>query len=151
MHQPPQDVIDAARAAMVKWKIPASVTLAQWALESGWGAHLPAGSCNPFGIKARTGDPSVTVPTREVVNGQSITIHAAFRKFDSIAEAFDDHGQLLATAGAYASARACIPDAAAFANALTGHYATDPNYGALLNAIMRGSNLFQYDTGAIAA
>lgn len=145
MTQPPQDVIDAAQAATCKWIIPASVTLAQWALESGWGQHMPPGSNNPFGIKARPGDPFVTVSTREVVNGQSVYVDAPFRKFDTIADAFDWHGQLLAEGGAYADARQFENDPATFAKELTGHYATDPNYGTLLNAIMHGSNLFQYD------
>ena len=65
MATPPPDIIAAAREAQRKWKIPASISLAQWALESGWGRHMPPGSNNPFGMKARPGDPFVTVRTRE--------------------------------------------------------------------------------------
>ena len=105
---------------------------------------MPAGSNNPFGIKARAGDPSVTIPTHEVVNGKRILVNAAFRKFKDLTEAFDAHGQLLATAGAYAGARAHAGDPDKFADALTGHYATDPNYGTLLKSIMRGGNFYRY-------
>lgn len=143
-HQPPQDVIDAAQAAEAKWGVPASITLAQWALESAWGAHMPPGSNNPFGIKARKGDNWVSALTKEFVAGKWVRVGQGFRRYASIAEAFDDHGRLLATSAAYAKARASKDDDA-YADALTGVYATDPTYGSLLHAIMRGSNLYQYD------
>lgn len=145
---PAPEIIAAAQASQAKWKIPASVSIAQFALESSWGKIMPPGSNNPFGIKAVAGQPSVSVPTHEVVGGKRIAINAAFRKFASIADAFDQHGQLLATSGHYANARSKLPDPFAFANALTGVYATDPNYGHLLGQIIRGSNLTQYDRPA---
>ena len=80
----PPDVIAAAQASHAKWKIPASVTLAQWAWESGWGRHMPAGSNNPFGIKAVKGQPQVEASTREVVQGRSVTVSQPFRKFASL-------------------------------------------------------------------
>ena len=107
---------------------------------------MPPDSNNPFGIKARQGDPAVTVKTREVDhNGNSYYINAAFRKFGSIAEAFDYHGELLATSGHYEAAMALVANPDAFADALTGVYATDPQYGTLLKQIMKGSNLYQFD------
>jgi flagellum-specific peptidoglycan hydrolase FlgJ len=144
-HPIPADVIAAAQAADRKWGVPAAVTLAQWALESGWGAHMPPGSNNPFGIKALPRGASVLVPTREHLNGAWTTVNAYFRKFDTIADAFDAHGKLLHDGGAYAAARACGRDDDRFGNALTGHYATDPNYGSLLRSIMHGGNFSQYD------
>lgn len=146
----PDDVCAAAIAAQVKWKIPAAISLAQWALESGWGRHMPPDSNNPFGMKARPGDPAVSVQTREVdQHGREYYITAPFRKFASIAEAFNCHAELLATAAVYEPCRASLPDANAFASALTGRYATDPSYGKALQAIMHGSNLYQYDVVAV--
>ena len=145
MTQPTSDVIAGARAGAKKWGIPASVTLAQWAQESGWGKHMPTGSNNPFGMKAKPGQPSVIVTTWEVYKGHRVTIQAAFRKFASIADAIDAHDQLLATAPVYGHARAALPDPLAFAHALTGTYATDPHYGDALEAIIRGSSLTRYD------
>lgn len=141
----PAEVIAAARAAQAANHIPASVTMAQWALESGHGAHMPAGSNNPFGIKAAGSQPFVEARTREVVHGRSIYITAHFRKFDTLADAFTKHGELLANARPYANARAQLPDADRFADALTGVYATDPNYGTLLKQIMHGANLYRYN------
>jgi flagellum-specific peptidoglycan hydrolase FlgJ len=150
MTQPSPVAVAAARAAMAAWKIPASVSLAQFILESGWGAHMPPGSNNPFGIKALPGQPSVTVPTREFVGGRYVVINAPFRAFASLDEAFDEHARLLATAGCYAPARAKLPDVAAFCAALTGVYATDPHYGASLIAVIQGSDLTQYDAPVTA-
>ncbi len=47
----PPDVLEAARTSRQRWGIPASITLAQWIVESAWGAAMPPASNNPFGIK----------------------------------------------------------------------------------------------------
>jgi len=141
----PADVIAAAQASQKTWNIPAAVSLAQWALESNWGKSMPAGSNNPFGIKAAAGQPYVEAQTREVIGGNNVTIVAQFRQFASIDDAFDQHGRLLATASPYANARTLIGDPDAFADALTGVYATDPNYGTALKGMMKTYNLYQYD------
>ena len=107
---------------------------------------MPAGSNNPFGIKARNGDPFVPARTHEVMQGQTVVIVDRFRKFDSIAEAFDAHGALLATAKVYAKAMEHKDDPNAFADALTGRYATDPNYGTSLKRLMAQQKLYQYDS-----
>ena len=149
--QPPADVIAAAKAADARWHIPASVQLAQWALESGWGKHVPPGSNNYFGIKARIGEPCSTAGTKEVINGNVVSINAGFRVFKDAAECFDYHAQLLATNPVYAPARAFLPNLKMFCNALGGatpqhpSYATDPAYGQKLMAIIQGSNLEAYD------
>ena len=143
----PTEIAEAAQAAQATYAIPASVQIAQWALESGWGAHVPPGSNNPFGIKAIEGEPGVAAQTREWVarKGQYISVVAQFRKFDSLAEAFDQHASLLAYAAVYAPCRALLPDPVAFAMCLTGKYATDPNYGKLLCEIISDNDLTQYD------
>ena len=144
MTQPTPEAIAAARASAKKWGIPASVVLAQWAQESGWGKKT-SGPFNYFGMKAKPGQPSVIITTHEVYRGKRVQVQAAFRSFASASEAFDAHGKLLATGAPYAKARAQLPDPFAFANALTGVYATDPNYGKSIGAIIRGSNLTRFD------
>jgi flagellum-specific peptidoglycan hydrolase FlgJ/peptidoglycan hydrolase-like protein with peptidoglycan-binding domain len=143
------EVIAAARASQQKWGVPASVSLAQFILESNWGRSMPGGpsSNNPFGIKAQQGEPAVAAQTHEVEHGETITIVARFRKFSSLAEAFDAHGALLATARIYAPVMLHRSDPDAFADALTGKYATDPRYGSKLKDLMRRNNLYQYDIG----
>ncbi len=144
----PPEVATAATASQQRWKVPASVTLAQWAVESAWGAAMPPDSNNPFGIKAAPGQPGVDSGTKEFVNGQEITTSAKFRKFDSLSEAFDLHGKLLATNKVYAPAMQVLADPDAFADALTGLYATDPKYGYTLKWVMRNYGFDQYNVAS---
>ncbi len=143
--QIPHDVIDAAVASRKRWTVPASVTVAQWAVESAWGGAMPPGSNNPFGIKASGTQLSVDSPTREVINGENMTVTARFRVFESLSQAFDEHGRLLATAPVYKEAMKQVDNPQAFADALTGTYATDPNYGFTLKWVMQNYGLSQYD------
>ena len=140
----PQEIIDAAIAAGDEWDIWPSVTLSQWALESDWGRAMPPHSNNPFGIKAGLHQQAVIVPTHEVIHGQRVEIMARFRIFVTLGGAFDAHAMLLATAHAYHAAQDA-DTADEFADALTGVYATDPQYGAKLKEIMRAHNLYRYD------
>ncbi len=141
----PAEVLGAAVASFHRWGVPASITLAQWVVESAWGASMPPGSNNPFGIKATAGQPAVESPTREVLGGDSVVISAKFRRFDSLDEAFDLHGKLLATAGPYRTAMKLVANPDSFADALTGVYATDPQYGYTLKWVMRTYGFTQYD------
>ncbi len=141
----PPAIAAAACASQARWDIPASVCLAQWALESGWGRFMPPGSNNPFGIKAGPDQPFVEAMTRERLNGVDVRLPQRFRRFASIDEAFDMHGKLLATGTPYAAARAVRHDAKAFARALQGHYATDPDYASELIGVMDAANLTRFD------
>jgi hypothetical protein len=141
----PPGVINAATASHMRWNVPASVTLAQWVVESAWGAAMPPNSNNPFGIKAAADQPFVESPTREVVDGNSVTVTARFRKFDSVTDAFEQHGKLLATAPVYKTAMALAQDADAFADALTGVYATDPQYGFTLKWVIHNYGFIRFD------
>ena len=141
----PLDIVEAAQAGETKWRVPASVCLAQWALESNWGSAMPPGSNNPFGIKASVGQPCVASGTHEDVGGRLVAITAKFRAFASIADAFEQHAQLLATSHYYEAARRVLPDADAFAEHLTGVYATDHLYDTKLRSIMRAHDLYQWD------
>lgn len=140
-----KEVIHAAQASQKIWGIPASITLAQWALESGYGRSMPSGSNNPFGIKALPGEPSVEAWTTEFIGGENIKVRESFRAFPTMEAAFVRHSQLLGTSGLYSSARQHLENPEQFADALTGVYATDPNYGSKLKSIMRSNNLFQFD------
>ena len=151
MTQPPPWAIAAARAAhTTRPAALPSVSLAQWALESAWGRQT-TGAFNFFGIKAMPRHPSSLHWTHEVVKGERQLVQCAFRDFESPVEAFGVHGDLLQTASSCAAYRAALPNLATAAD-LLGHstpahprYATDPDYGAKLMAVIRGSNLTEYD------
>jgi flagellum-specific peptidoglycan hydrolase FlgJ len=149
--QPPETVIAAAKAAAAKWRIPASVMIAQWALESGWGRREPPGSNNPFGEKAPAGTHGASTPTLEIEDGRVVHTTAVFRAFLNLEDAFDFHAEHLATSHWFMPARACLPDVKRFCDALGGgtaakpSYSTSPVYGQSLMAIIRDSKLAGYD------
>jgi len=136
-------IIAAAQSAMSDWRVPASVSIAQFALESCWGAHMPGN--NPFGIKHLVGHGDQHFMTHEVVNGKRITCEQTFAVFTSLADAFTCHAQLIATHAAYASAMKALPDLPRFVSLLAARYATDPSYAAKIMSIIRAHNLTQYD------
>jgi flagellum-specific peptidoglycan hydrolase FlgJ len=144
----PPEVIAAAQKAQHNYGVPASISIAQWALESARGRRMPTGSNNPFGIKAVAGQPFVTAMTTEYVKGQPVRVTQNFRKFDTVDQAFDLHAALLAHGKPYQKIAHLMSDPIAYAQALTGIYATDPNYGHLLQAIIHVDDLTQYDKGA---
>jgi flagellum-specific peptidoglycan hydrolase FlgJ len=144
-------VAPGAIAAQQRFGVPAAVTIAQAIEESAWGrSGLAAKYHNLFGIKGTGPAGSVSLPTSEFQRGQWVTIDAPFRVYHNDAESVADHAELLATSGYYTRAMADrgVPDA--FANDLTGVYATDPDYGANLIALMKLYNLYQFDSTAPA-
>jgi flagellum-specific peptidoglycan hydrolase FlgJ/LysM repeat protein len=140
-----------AVAAQKKYGVPASVTIAQAILESGWGkSSLSRDAHNLFGIKGSGPAGSITVPTKEFLNGKWVTVNAAFRRYHSDAESIADHAKLLAESGYYRKAMGDKGNANRFADDLTGVYATDPNYGQLLKTIMKENDLYKYDDPKLA-
>ncbi|MDN7558790.1 glycoside hydrolase family 73 protein [Burkholderia orbicola] len=131
------DAIAASKESEARSGIPALVTFAQWAQESGWGRKM-SGKNNPFGIKARKGQAGTDVVTHEEVNGKRVKMVQRFADYESMADAFTAHANLLAKGKPYSKARTHLDDPFAFADALTGVYATDSKYGENLKRIMRG-------------
>ena len=145
-------IAPGAVAAQQRYGVPASVTIAQAIEESAWGqSSLAARHHNLFGIKGSGPAGSVTLPTQEYENGSWVTIDAQFAAYHNDAESVADHAELLATSGYYTRAMADRAQPDAFANDLTGVYATDPDYGANLIALMKLYHLYQYDTTPAAA
>ncbi|MDX6337619.1 MAG: hypothetical protein QOG05_4959, partial [Streptosporangiaceae bacterium] len=138
-------VAPGAVAAQHRYGVPAAVTIAQAIDESGWGqSQLAAQDHNLFGIKGTGPAGTVPLPTQEYVNGQPVSTSASFRVYHNVAESIDDHGRLLARSGYYQQAMGDQGNPDKFAAALTGVYATDPNYGATLITLMRRYALYQY-------
>ena len=144
-------VAPAAVAAQRKYGVPASVTIAQAIDESGWGqSNLAVNQHNLFGIKGTGPAGSYQELTQEYENGQLVTSMSSFRAYNSPAQSVDDHGKLLATSGYYRRAMAVRGSPNAFASALTGVYATDPEYGPKLIRLMQQYDLYRYDSVASA-
>jgi peptidoglycan hydrolase FlgJ len=117
--------------------------LAQAALETQWGKHMPthadgSSSFNLFGIKAGSGwDGSrVNVPTLEYESGIAVRKQAQFRSYKSVAESLADYADLIGKDPRYAQARGRGDDVVGYARALVdGGYATDPEYAGKVAAI----------------
>lgn len=150
----PQDFLDmlapAAQACQRASGIPASFTLAQAALESGWGAKAPG--CNLFGIKADKGwkGPVTVFATHEVINGARIAIDDQFRCYANWGEGLADRADFFKRNPRYA---ACFKETTghgwAHAVAAAG-YATAPNYAEQLIAVMDGRDMARYDAASAA-
>ena len=119
------------------FKIPAELTLAQWALESGWGAHQPGNNC--FGIKAYAGCFGVQLlKTVEFTNGVRAIVMQPFATFANLDACIDQHARLFSTARykhAF-SQYATNHDLKALVRQVSAVYATDPDYADLLLAIV---------------
>ena len=139
-------------------RVPASVTLAQAILESGWGGTQLASEYNNFfGIKANqfqlADHDYCEFKTAEYEHGQRVLVMAEFAQYATPAESFLAHGQLL-TRAHYQPAMDCLPDVNRFCWALgpklPGHpegcgYSTAPEYRDRLMQIIVLYNLMQYD------
>ncbi|KFE68654.1 glucosaminidase domain-containing protein [Hyalangium minutum] len=127
--------------------VPASVTLAQAMLESGSGkSGLATKGNNFFGIKGEGPAGHVTMPTKEFLNGKWVTVDANFRKYNSPAESFADHGKFLRDNKRYANAFKHTDDAAQFAKEIhKAGYATDPEYSNKLISIINKYGLERFD------
>jgi peptidoglycan hydrolase FlgJ len=116
--------------------------IAQAALETGWGRHVPAAgngasSFNLFGIKAtgNWGGDSVSSVTTEVTNGQGARMPQSFRSYSSVQQGVNDYVTLLQRNSRYSQALGTGADVSAFAHGLArGGYATDPDYVQKLQA-----------------
>lgn len=141
-------LVPAAQKSMRMSGIPASIILAQAALESGWGvSQLYAMGKNIFGVKAGpywTGN-TLSMPTKEFVNGKPVTVDALWRAYATVEEAIADHAAFLLGNKRY---RPCFDhkDAAGFAKALqAAGYSTNPRYADLLLQIIQAHDLTAYD------
>lgn len=138
-----KDVAPYAMKAAQKLGVSLRAVLAQAALETQWGKHMPvhadgSRSNNLFGIKAGSswnGD-KVNVPTLEYKDGVAVRQHAQFRSYDSPAQSFADYARLIGDNPRYAEALGKGDDVLGFARGLvSGSYATDPSYASKIAAI----------------
>ncbi len=138
----------AAQASAKDSGVPASFTVAEAALESGWGAsQLAQEGKNLFGVKA---DPSwqgdvLTLNTREFLHGTWVMVPARWRKYADWQDCMDDHAAFLHQNRRYVPCFECTTGEA-FATAVAqAGYATDPGYAAKVISIIRQHRLADLD------
>jgi flagellum-specific peptidoglycan hydrolase FlgJ len=145
------NVAKAAMASQQKWGVPASITIAQAILESAWGGSTLTKRCNNyFGVKAKEGEQYAEFKTEEYfgsIGAPAKRVIAKFKVYPSPLEAFDAHGQLLASLNRYAPAMHKADDPLAFAIELQHcGYSTDPNYPSKLAQLMKRHDLTRFDS-----
>ncbi|MGT2906386.1 GBS Bsp-like repeat-containing protein [Streptococcus dentiloxodontae] len=146
-------IYDGAVASLQYGVLP-SITAAQAILESGWGKSTlsAAPNNNLFGIKASSDwrGETVTVPTQEYVNGQYVTVNAAFRKYNSWNESVLDHAKFFTeTAWRRSNYSQFVGERNYKVAAQKLHeagYATDPGYASKLINLIDTYKLYEWDT-----
>ena len=132
-----------ARRQMSKYGIPASITLAQGIIESGYGSsYLAIEANNHFGIKAYSRG-----WTGPVVRCDDDAKDEPFCKFKSVEEGYEYHSTFLKNNTRYNSLFALdIRDYESWAHGLKRcGYATNPKYGYMLIEMIENNHLDAYD------
>ncbi|WP_028913101.1 glucosaminidase domain-containing protein [Prevotella sp. MA2016] len=134
---------DIAIEQMQRYRIPASITLAQGLLESGAGrSELTRNSNNHFGIKCNNGW------TGRRTYHDDDQRNDCFRVYDNAFESYEDHSKFLANNQRYRSLfNLKTTDYRGWAKGLkAAGYATNPIYAEKLIEIIQLYKLYQYDT-----
>ena len=132
-----------AVSEMYRSGIPASITLAQGLLESGYGrSELALKSNNHFGIKCHNNWKGGSVYHDDVAKGE------CFRKYDTPEESYRDHSDFLRFRDRYKFLFDYkITDYKSWAYGLKkAGYATDPKYPVKLINLIETYRLYQFDT-----
>jgi LysM repeat protein len=133
---------DVAVEQMLKYHIPASITLAQGVLESGAGrSELATRANNHFGIKCNGWIGRKSYHDDDERN-------ECFRAYDNVYESYKDHSIFLTTSKRYSSLfQLKLTDYKGWAKGLKAcGYATSPTYATKLIEIIQLYKLYQYDT-----
>jgi flagellar protein FlgJ len=141
-----------AQQGFRQFGVPASVTIAQAILESGWGrSSLSANDNNLFGIKCFNGSAGPIATGCHTYNTSECTpachpTTASFRTYAGTGDSFADHGSFLVANSRYRPAFAYSDDPDNFLQQMwQAGYATSPTYVTNVKAIMAQYNLYQYD------
>lgn len=161
--------IPAAKSASKKSGLPAGITVAQAAIESGWGtSKLSTTGNNWFGITCSGDVPSVDKQTREQFTQAQIDafkknpkhqvlsvapsakpgyfdcqVIRQFGQWSSMQANFESRDKIITTSPYYADARSAWAkgDLLGFVNGLAAHWASDQTYGEKIMQVYRANGL----------
>ncbi len=144
-----------AQAGEKEFGVPASVAMAQAALESSWGESSLTKDGNAFfGIKCGSDKGPIANRCVEKVtqecdaNGNCHDEVALFRGYANSTDSFRDHGHFLKNNSRYAAAFNFTKDPDQFIREVhKAGYATDPDYSTKIISMMQKYNLYQYNAG----
>ena len=137
---------DIAIEEMHRWKIPASITLAQGIFESGAGqSELAVKGNNHFGIKCNGWE------GRKIYHDDDAR-NECFRAYNSVYESYEDHSRFLANGQRYRSLFSLkTTDYKGWARGLkAAGYATNPAYADRLIELIQLYKLYEFDSAKSA-
>lgn len=130
------------------YNLPASVCIAQSAIESGWGKYC-IGNYNYFGRKYNGEGDYVEKNTQEWASGVGYyDTTAKFQSYDSLEDAIRDWCVLMTEKPAYSEALDTWHntwDVEEFVRAMAPVYATDPDYADKILSTIRANDLMRFD------
>lgn len=128
---------EAAKQSSARSGMPPRVTVAQAALESGWGQSMLSREANNyFGIKAHGSHERIVMETVEYEHGVRVVVQSEFAKYSSLLECIQCRDAILLRAPTYAEARKERGDEDAFLREMAMHWATDPRYVEKLQTVL---------------
>lgn len=137
-------LVPAAKDVCCQYRLPASVCIAQGALESNWGEAV-IGKYNLFGRKWNGIGRFIEVSIQEFQDdGYQIAV-AKFKDYDSLAEAVTDWCLLIREDIRYYACRKAKGDYGKFVAAFSAHTSPDRTYHDKLLATIHANQLRQYD------
>jgi flagellar protein FlgJ len=138
---------NTCRDICLKYNLPASVCIAQAALESGWGESV-IGNYNYFGRKWNGWGNYVKLQTTEWTGNEYETVYAKFQSYNTLEQAIEDWCQLMRHEPAYENAMAVWDSTwnlTEFVNTMAPVYATDPSYAGKILSTIEANDLTRYD------
>lgn len=137
-----------AEKTAAQWGLDTQALMAQAALETGFGRHIPqrddgSSSFNVFGIKAGKSwqGPVVNRPTLEYQEGVLVSKRDGFRAYTDFAAAFNDYAHLIGATPRYRQALDNSRDPERYFTALqAAGYSSDPQYANKIMALLMGTH-----------
>lgn len=134
----------SAKNVCQKYKLYASVCIAQAAIESSWGQNT-IGQYNIFGIKAFNGQKAITVSTQEYINGKWIIEVDEFKDYQNLEEAIEDYCIKITQESLYEEVLYWLDDIEQYVRTLSKLYYGDNEHSEKIMNIIENYDLMKYD------
>ncbi|MEX0282111.1 MAG: glycoside hydrolase family 73 protein [Arenibacterium sp.] len=128
-----QQITPYAETAAAQLNIDPRIVIAQAALETGWGRSAPGN--NFFGIKSHGKPGGNTLATKEVIEGQTVSVNDSFRAYGSMGESVQGYVDFLKSNPRYQPMLQAEGLEAQVAALGASGYATDPDYASKILSI----------------
>ena len=148
--------LPAAQYIQQQWEIPAMVTLAQAAAESGWGVKSPGFNFYGYSVSPNYSGKRQLLKTKEIHSTPNVKypviikitqlsnglyqyiVRKYFKCYSNAIESFTDYARVISTADRYAGAFDYVDDPDRFLAVIcNAGYANNPDYYAFVSSVMQ--------------